>query len=121
MPPALAGIQSNRVLMSELVPEPVPDATPKETPAPPERELTVPRASGQPICSVVSEEHGAARVRAFARRWRAYRYHREEKRRPWLATHDLCGAECTGLTSRCLRVMEREGFLCAVHPVRPAA
>ena len=71
----------------------------------------IPRAAGQPIAAVVTEEGGVARVRAFARRWRALRYHREERQRPWLSTHDLCGTACTGLASRCLRAMVREGFL----------
>jgi hypothetical protein len=78
-------------------------------------EIAVPRASGQPILAVV-EEHGVARVHAFARRWRSYLYQHVEKRRSWLAPHDLCATTCTGLTSRCLRMMEREGFLCAVRP-----
>jgi hypothetical protein len=76
-----------------------------------DRWLPVPRAAGQPIAAVVTEERGVARVRAFARRWRALRYHREERQRPWLSTHDLCGPACTGLTSRCLQAMVREGFL----------
>jgi len=81
----------------------------------------VPRTSGQPICAVVTEERGLERVRAFARRWRALRFHREEKRRPWLAAHDLCGPTCTGLTSRCLRAMIREGFLAPTSPTSPVA
>jgi len=83
-------------------------------------DVAVPRASGQPIFTVVAEERGAARVHGFAKRWRAYLYH-QERRRPWLAPHDLCASACTGLTSRCLRLMEREGFLCAVHPPAPPA
>ena len=78
--------------------------------------IAVPRASGQPICAVVGEEHGVARVRAFARRWRTFLYYRD---RLALGPHDLCAATCTGLTSRCHRLMEREGFLRAIRP--PAA
>jgi len=74
--------------------------------------------STQPIFTLVAEEHGAARVRAFARRWRAFRS-QLERQRPWLAPHDLCASSCAGLTSRCLRLMEREGFLSAIRP--PAA
>ena len=80
----------------------------------------VPRVSGQPLFTVVAEEHGASRVHAFARRWRAFLYH-QERQRPWLAPHDLCASACTGLTSRCVRAMEREGFLCAIRPPAPPA
>jgi hypothetical protein len=82
--------------------------------------IPLPRVSGQPVFTVVAEEHGAARVRAFAKRWRAYLY-QQERRRPWLAAHDLCASTCTGLTSRCLRLMEREGFLATIRPPAPAS
>ena len=79
------------------------------------REQPVPRLAGQPVAAVVPEERGLSRVHAFARRWRALRFH-QERGRTQLAPHDLCGVACTGLTSRCVRQMEREGFLSAIRP-----
>jgi hypothetical protein len=78
--------------------------------------LPVVEGCWQPIFKLVPDDQGVERVRAFARRWRALESYRT---RPWLSLHELCSSFCLGLKSRCLALMEAEGFLQALSRPKP--